>query len=260
MGNMSSNIQPSMSVPMVRSPVLDGASGLHYSGRLYMNEAAQLSQDICQGASASADQIYDVCANSISTASLPIDPQTNRISASALQGYIDTQIAGGKIPGEGGTLDAQVKADAAFYAAVKAEYCFYEARYIAALTEFLMLVSIPSGTDPAAVKKVLDQTVVLNRRLNSLLEIVAYVGNQRAQATNNRSAQIVAANEALNQKLAVLAEQKDFLESTDATIQTQQEMMRYSAEKGRAMNIQIMFFVALNVVALGTVLTVYRSM
>jgi hypothetical protein len=61
-------------------------------------------------------------------------------------------------------------------------------------------------------------------------------------------------------KLAVLAEQKNFLESSDATIQTQQEMLRYSAEKGRAMNIQIMFFVALNVVALGTVLTVYRSM
>jgi hypothetical protein len=37
-------------------------------------------------------------------------------------------------------------------------------------------------------------------------------------------------------------------------------MMRYSAEKNRSMNIQIMFFVALNVVALGTVLTVYKNM
>ena len=248
------------SVPMVRSPVPDGASGLHYSGKLYMNEAAQLSQDICQGGSATADQIYDVSANSISTASLPIDPQTNRISAAALQGYVDTQIAAGVIPGESGTLDAQLKADAAFYAAVKAEYCFYEARYIAALTQFLTLASVQAGVDQAALKKVLDQTVVLNKRLNSLLEIVAYVGNQRAQATNNRSSQITSANKALGEKLAVLAEQKNFLESSDATIQTQQEMLRYSAEKGRAMNIQIMVFVALNVVALGTVLTVYRSM
>ena len=247
-------------VPMVRTPVPDGASGLHYSGKLYMNEAAQLSQDICQGGSATVDQIYDVSANSISTASLPIDPQTNRISASALQGYVDTKIAAGVIPGEGGTLESQMPADAAFYATVKAEYCFYEARYIAALTQFLTLASIQTGVDQAAIKKVLDQTVVLNKRLNSLLEIVAYVGNQRAQATNNRSAQITAANKALEEKLAILAEQKNFLESSDAMIQTQQEMLRFSAEKGRAMNIQIMFFVALNVVALGTVLTVYRSM
>jgi hypothetical protein len=162
---------------MVRTPVPDGASGLHYSGRLYMNEAAQLSQDICQGASATADQIYDVCANSISTASLPIDPQTNRVSASALQGYVETQIAAGIIPGEGGDLQSQMTADAAFYAAVKAEYCFYEARYIAALTQFLTLASAQMGTDQAAMTRVLNQTVVLNKRLNSLLEIVAYVGN-----------------------------------------------------------------------------------
>ena len=35
--------------------------------------------------------------------------------------------------------------------------------------------------------------------------------------------------------------------------------MRYSAEKSRAMNIQIVFFVALNVVALGTIITVYKT-
>jgi hypothetical protein len=251
---------PVQTVPPIRSPVMDGASGLHYSGRLYMNEAAQLSQDLCQGATATVDQIYDVYANNISTAALPIDPQTNRISASAVQGHVDTLTAAGQIPGDLGTLDAQVAADAAFYAAVKAEYCFYEARYIAALTQFLTLAAAQNGADQAAIKKILDQTVTLNKRLNSLLEIVAYVGNNRAEATNNRSAQIVAANKAVEQKLAVLAEQKNFLESSDATIRTQQEMIRYSAEKGRAMNIQIMFFVALNVVALGTVLTVYRSM
>jgi hypothetical protein len=37
-------------------------------------------------------------------------------------------------------------------------------------------------------------------------------------------------------------------------------MMRFSAEKNRAMTIQILFFVGLNVVALGTVLTVYRGL
>lgn len=251
---------PVQTVPTMRTPVDDGASGLHFAGRLYMNQAAQLAQDICQGGPATSEQIFDVQPNSISTAALPTDPQTGRLSATAVQGHVDSLVAAKKIPGELGSVDEQMKADAAFYAAVKVEYCFYEARYIAALTHFLTLASAQSGADPAAIKKVLDHTVVLNKRLNSLLEIVAHVGNQRAQATNNRSAQITAANNAVEQKLAVLSEQKNFLESSDATIQTQREMIRYSAEKGRAMNIQIMFFVALNVVALGTVITVYRSM
>jgi hypothetical protein len=261
MGNFfTADVQPSAVVPTIRTPVLDGASGLHYSGRMYMNEAAQLAQNICQGGTATVDQIYDEAPNSISTAALPIDSQTNRIAASAVQGHVDSLVAQGLVPGEGGTLDSLVTADAAFYAAVKTEYCFYEARYIAALTQFLTLAAAPSGADQATLKKTLDQTIVLNKRLNSLLEIVAYVGNQRAQATNNRSNQIVSANKAVGDKLALLASQKDFLESSDATIRTQEAMIRYSAEKGRAMNIQIMFFVALNVVALGTVLTVYRSM
>ncbi len=271
MGNQAStpvvqaqSVQPTpvITLPLQRDPVQDGASGLHYSGRVYTNEFAALGKDICNGVTASVEQINDVMPNSISSTNLPMDDSTHRISATALQGYITNLESTGAIPGQAGTLDQQIAADKKFYAAVQAEYCFYEARYKAALGEFLAQVSVPqasTGAPTATMQTTLASTVALNARLNSLLEILNAVANDRARRVNLRSPQIDAANSTLEQKIAVLNQQKEFLQSSQVRKQTQEEMMRYSAEKNRAMNIQIMFFVALNVVALGTVLTVYRS-
>jgi hypothetical protein len=246
-------------LPLQRNPTYDGASGLNYSGRVYTNQFAALSKDICKGTTASPTQIKDVMPNSISTTTLPVDDATKRISTTALQGYVGNLVSTGQIPGQMSSFDAQVAADKNFYAAVQAEYCFYEARYIAALTQFLTQVADPRGVDQTTLADSLSTTIGLNQRLNSLLEIIAYVGNDRAQKVNARSPQIEKANQDLGVKIATLEKQRTLLTSSDARTQTQEEMMRYSAEKNRAMNIQIMFFVALNVVALGTVLTVYKG-
>jgi len=250
---------PVVTLPVQRVPVQDGASGLHYSGRVYTNQFQQLSSDICNGTTASFDQIGDIMPNSVSTISLPIDDSTKRISHSALQAYVQNLVSVGQIPGQVGDFDQQMAADSSFYAAVKAEYCFYEARYIAALTQFMALVADPNGADPNTVSSALAATVNLNKRLNSLLEIMNYVSNDRAQKVNARGPNIDGANASLQKNIAILQSQQEMLQSSDARIRTQEEMMRFSAEKSRAMNIQIMFFVALNVVALGTIFTVYKS-
>lgn len=252
---------PVTTLPLGRTPVLDGASGLHYSGRVYTNQVQALGKDICSTGPVPYANATDVMPGSVSTTSLPIDSATQRISTSALQGYVNNLQTTGALPGQMGTFDQQMEADKKFYAALQREYCFYEARYIAALTEFLTLVSAPAAPGPnPALDTALQTTIALNGRLNSLLEIMNYVGNERARRVNLRSPQIDAANATLDEKIAVLARQKQFLESGDVRAQTQEEMMRFSAEKNRAMNIQIMFFVALNVVALGTVFTVYRGL
>jgi hypothetical protein len=250
---------PVVSLPVQRVPTLDGASGLHYSGRVYTNQFQGLSSDICKGATAKAEQIDDIMKNSVSTTSLPMDDSTQRISQSALQSYVEGLIASGVVPGQNADFDAQMKADSAFYTSVQAEYCFYEARYVAALTQFLSLVSQPQAADSKAVDTALTSTVNLNKRLNSLLEIMNYVSNSRAQKVNSRSPSIDEANKTLQKKIGILKSQQEYLTSSDVRIRTQEEMMRFSSEKSRAMNIQIMFFVALNVVALGTIFTVYKS-
>lgn len=253
---------PVITLPLQREPVSEGASGLHYSGRVYMNQFAKSSADICKDANVgtlSVDHIGDVFPGSISTTDLPVDQSTQRIGTAAIQGYVTSLVGKGAIPGELGSFDQQMVADKRFYSQVQAEYCFYEARYKTALAEFLSLVSAPTGSDNASVQGILKQTVALNQRLNSLLEIINYVGNDRAQKVNVRSPEIDKANTEIQAKIATLTEQKNFLQTSDVRENTQREMMRFSDEKNRAMRTQIMFFVALNVVALGTVLTVYKS-
>ena len=252
---------PVTTLPLGRTPVLDGASGLHYSGRIYTNQVQTLGKDICNVGSVPYANATDVMPSSISSPSLPVDPTSQRISTSALQGYVNNLQATGAVPGQMGTFDEQMSADKQFYAAIQREYCFYEARYIAALGQFLTLVSAPTAAGPnPALDAALQTTISLNARLNSLLEIMNYVGNERARRVNLRSPQIDAANATLDDKIAILTRQKQFLESGDVRAQTQEEMMRFSAEKNRAMNNQIMFFVALNVVAIGTVFTVYKGL
>ena len=252
----SAAVNPVVTLPFTKSPTNDGASGLQYSGQIYANASTQLSSDLCNGATATVDQIGDVFPNGVSSPNLPIDDSTKRISASAIQGHVGQLVSTGVIPGQLADFTQQMAADLAFYQAVQTEYCFYEPRYVAALTQFIQLAAAPQGADSSAA---LQATISINRRLNSLLEVLNYVGNDRAQKVNSRSPQIDAANASLDAKIQVLQQQQEYLTTGDVKIKTFDEMMRYSKEKNHAMSIQIMFFVALNVVALGTVISVYNG-
>jgi hypothetical protein len=247
---------------MTKTPIVDGASGLHYSGQTYMNNVQLITQSICPDAAISyTDPNFSAqYPNGVSPSQpLPIDPTTNRISSSAIHDYVEgTLIPGGKVPDQMATIDAQIQADRSFYASVKSEYCFYETRYIAALTQFIKEVSSTNATATSG-QAALTTTINLNVTLNTLLEIMNYVGNKRARAVNDRNNDIFIANQKINKRLGELTAQQAFLNSSNVRLKTQSEMMRYSKEKNNAMNIQIMFFVALNVVALGTVFIVYKN-
>jgi hypothetical protein len=246
-----------VTLPIQKVPTREGASGLHYSGRLYANEYNKQSKSLCDGTTVTPDKVNDVMPNSISTIGLPIDQNTKRVNADHLRSYVETLVGKGLLPGKNADFNKQMSLDKAFYERVRKEYCFYEVRYVAALKYFLELVASPQGADTTSA---LDSTVTLNKRLNSLLEIMNYVANHRARSVDTRAPKIIEANEKLQDKIGILHSQKEFLQSSDIRIRTQEEMMRYSAEKSRAMNIQIAFFVALNVVALGTIITVYKTL
>jgi len=257
----SFTVQGSATLPMNKTPVLDGVSGLHYSGQTYMNNVPTMSASICSTTITYTDPKLRT-PFPLGVAPMPnnlsIDPTTNRISTAAIQGYVQQLQESGRVPREVGTITEQIAADKLFYANVQTEYCYYEARYIASLAQFITEVSNNNAT-PTSGQAALNDTIAFNKALNTLLEIINYVGNDRAQKVNNRNSEINSANQKINDRLAELQAQQAFLNSSDVRLQTQSEMMRYSKEKNSAMNIQIMFFVALNVVALGTVFMVYKN-
>ncbi len=246
----------------MKTPILDGASGLHYSGQTYMNNVQMMTNNICSGQTISySDPAFSTpYANGVAPSGnqLPIDKNTKRVAASALEGYVNTLIQQNVIPDQMPTIDSQIAADTAFYTNLQSEYCYYETRYLAALTQFITEVSNTNATATSG-QAALNKTIQLNQTLNTLLEIMNYIGNKRARAVNDRNNLINVANEKINTRLADLRSQQTYLQSSDVRIKTQTEMMRFSKEKNNAMNIQIMFFVALNVVALGTVFVVYKN-
>jgi len=228
--------------------------------QLYISQFEKLSGDICNGATASVAQINDVMPNSISRTDLPVDNTTQRISQTALNTYVSGLVSANRVPAYTEDLQQQISADKEFYDAVRKEYCFYESRYRAALGRLIDAISAPGTIDQGLVSSSLASAKALNARLNSLLEIMNYVGNDRAGKVNQRNTDVAQTNTKLQSKVEQLNKQREFLMASDVRLQTQNEMIRYSAEKNRSMNIQIMFFVALNVIALGTVLTVYKSL
>ena len=128
-------------LPIQRTGVQDGTSGLQYSGRLYTNQFQQHGADICKGARVDFKNVGDVLPNSISTTNLPVDATTNRISAANIQSYVKSLVDQKIIPDSVSNFEQQLALDSAFYESVQREYCFYETRYKAALTQFLELVS-----------------------------------------------------------------------------------------------------------------------
>jgi hypothetical protein len=246
-------------LPTMKNGIQDGTSGLHYSGQTYLNQVNQMTSTMCGTTAATYAQVNEVFPNGVANDTLPIDQATQRISPAAITGHAQSLVTSGVAPGQNADINTQIQKDKQFYAAVINEYCFYEKRYTAALTQFITDVSVPNAP-PNAGQAALNATIKLNKKLNSILEVLHFIGNQRAASVNNRNSDISTANSQINTRLEQLKQQQNFLQSSDVRIQTQSEMMRFSKEKNSAMNIQIMFFISLNVVALGTMLTVYKNL
>ena len=218
--------------------------------------SSQSASELCAGTPNGS--ITDIFPKGISSTTLMPNPTTGRIDLSILISYVSDLVNQGIIPGIIANYDDQVKADTAFFMAVKNEYCFYETRYRVALGQFLDAISAQGiDTNSAGFKKTLQQVIDLNIRLNSILEIVAYVGNDRAKHVNQISSSISNENAELAVKVSKLKAQRDFLQTGESHVRTQEEMIRYTAEKNSSMNNQVIGFVLLNMIAVGIVLTVY---
>lgn len=218
--------------------------------------ASQSAGNLCVGVP--SGNVTDIFPKSISSTSLIPSPTSGKIDGSILISYVSDLVNQGLAPGIKANYDDQVKADTEFFLNVKNEYCFYETRYRTALGQFLDAISSTGvDTNSAAFKKILQQVIDLNIRLNSILEIVTYIGNDRAQHVNQISSSISKENADLSEKVATLKMQREFLQNGESHVRTQEEMIRYTAEKNTSMNNQVIGFVLLNILAVGVVLTVY---
>jgi len=163
------------------------------------------------------------------------------------------------IPEQTLQVDQQIQKDTAFYQKVKQEYCWYENRYSYLLKKYLKLLMSDNRDDIQTSVSLNTAVTELNKRLQSLLEIMNAISNERAKRVDNLRTNHNTANTSINKNLDKLADIKRKLGADNLRLTTQREMQRFTEEKNRALRLQVMTFAVLNVVALGVVYTAYRS-
>lgn len=149
--------------------------------------------------------------------------------------------------------------DTAMVTGLKNEYCYYFNRYTVALNELYRQIT-QTAPNTQIVQGVLSNTILLNRRVNALIEVMDFLANERVGTINTRASQINEANRLLGTDLASLNAQAQALKDTDIIIKSQKEMVRYTQEKNNHIENQISLWAALNIVAIATIFYVYRKM
>jgi hypothetical protein len=104
-----------------------------------------------------------------------------------------------------------------------------------------------------------NSTTEVNKRLQSLLEIMNAVANERAKRVDTFRQRHIDGNDSINKNILRLADIKKKLNSNNLRLSTQREMQVYTEEKNRALRVQVTVFAILNVVALGVVYTAYSQ-
>ena len=209
-------------------------------------------------------------ANGIATTNLTPDPTTNRIPTSQLQTYVTSLQQKGVVPVHKPKPDSRTKSietdmdklvadDAVFFSKMREEYCFYEARYKFALRRFLELATTLDNSNNEAARQMLNISTQLNQKLNNMLEVMAYITDNRVSYINANKNKINEGNRQINQRLAELKNQYNLLSRDNATIETQKEMIRYTKEKNDYLVNQLSLFTSLNALAIAAVYAIYRS-
>jgi hypothetical protein len=156
-------------------------------------------------------------------------------------------------------IDDQIRMDAEFYNNVRREYCWYENRYSYLLKKYLKLL-MSDNKDDIRLSQALNTSVTeLNKRLQSLLELMNAVANERAQRVDTFRTRHVDGNTVINKNLDRLSGLKQKIGSDNLRLTTQREMQRYTEEKNKNLRLQITVFAVLNVVALGVVYSAYKQ-
>jgi hypothetical protein len=199
-------------------------------------------------------------------------PASDRESSGALTAQaIQTLVANlkntGVVPTTNGkteaSADAFQKKQAALLQSVKSEYCFYYSRYKYALIKLLEAIrqgyanSTPDKKQ--TVEKYLAFTQLFNQKLNDLVQIMDAVTRDMLANTTSMESEIKKVNQTLQEQKDKLAHQHKVIASNEAAKKLNREMVHYTEEKARYTDNLLTLYSALNIVALGLLVYVYKS-
>ena len=158
-------------------------------------------------------------------------------------------------------LNEYVTKENEFTQQLKAEYCFYESRYFAALDRFLQAVADASLRNDKAVviQQRLDTARKLNQKLNVLTQLVNAISKHRYSSTEKFNQEINSINNGLKSRGEQLIEQAKILEKETAAADLHKRMVEYTVEKNKVNTSLLSVYAVLNIVALGMIFYIART-
>ena len=180
------------------------------------------------------------------------DPKEKRVLT---QAYLDTIIKNikHKIPTQQDQPDAVQK----FLQHIHEEYQFYSVRYHCALSKLFTLLS--DEPQSANEKKALQITIILNRRLNDLTQIINEITNYMLSSSTSMKQGISDFNDTIQQQQQKLESQNALISSTEASAKVKKQMVKYTEEKARRTDNLLKLYSVLNIVALGLLVYIYKA-
>jgi hypothetical protein len=147
--------------------------------------------------------------------------------------------------------------------AAKQEYCFYDSRYRASLEYLFTAIRNATSRNTAESKQVIDNrlqtTKTLNRKVNDMIQIMNAIADKMMKSSTTLQAEIEQFNKRLRAQRDKLEEQNKMIQSNEAAMRLQKEMVNYSTEKARYSDNLLKMYSFLNVVAFGLLLYVYKA-
>ncbi len=214
--------------------------------------------------------------NGLLPAALPSMPN-GLASEQTVQTYVQQLVQQGRVPEPGKAsevasnpfgapegadpLKVFVTKENAMQAAIKAEYCFYEARYFSALDSFLTTVSDTSlrGQAVNSVQSKLTTVRQLNQKLIYLTQITNGIAKYRYAISSKFQNEINSLNTKLGARQKQLSEQNEILNRESAAADLHKRMVEYTIEKNKANTNLLTLYGVLNIVALSMIFYIART-
>jgi hypothetical protein len=157
-------------------------------------------------------------------------------------------------------IDAQTTQDIQLNNRLKDEYCFYRSRYSAYLTAFLDAIKPGTSASSDRQQALLNILIDLNAKINAFSTLLDEYTKTRASIVNARNDALNRLNASIKTTSAPVKEMSDRLEEGNAVLNTRKEMIRYTKEKNNSVTNQISLWAALNIVAIGMIFHLYRTL
>lgn len=182
------------------------------------------------------------------------DPKGKRVLT---QAYLDTIIKNmkHKIP----TQQDQSDAVQPFLQSIHKEYQFYSIRYQCALDKLFKMLANESQASMDNEKRALQITIILNRRLNDLTQIINEITKYMLSFSTKMKKDISTFNDTIQQQQQKLENQNELISSTEASAKIKKQMVKYTEEKARRTNNLLKLYSVLNIVALGLLVYIYKA-